>query len=397
MRLVTAFSIARGISEFGNALRIFAIPIAIFGITKNKVLLSNVQIILTLGAVLGSIITGAIIDRSSKVFSLVFADLTSLFFTIIIGLGIFYGQLALIFSGVFFVSFIASFHSSALDAATTDFLEKDGSNVFRGFSFQHLLIIFFSITGGYSAALLSDKIPLWTFLAIDGLTFFFSSSWILYLVKTHHRETYKNIISKKSFFSGLYTDWKEGFLVAVSNSDAIKHILAQSILSICFGLMIGAMDVHLLFTLKWTPEIFGFFGPTNKISYLLGGISTFTFSKSSTLKRLCYAGSILIVLGYTGLLFSKSIFFLFLFFGIQQIGSSFINSSNKTLVMVNINSEARGRVAAFRKLTIDIGLFLGNILAIFFVKYGTNMPLAILAVLSAIVPFLLLRVRNWPE
>lgn len=101
-------------------------------------------------------------------------------------------------------------------------------------------------------------------------------------------------------------------------------------------------------------------------------------------------------IGYSGLPLTTNAIFLFVFFGIQQIGSSFINAGNKTLVMSNVPTEFRGRVSAFRKLTIDIGLFLGNFCALLLLSFSTSAPLILITFLSAFSPLILLTVKNWP-
>lgn len=396
MNFLNQVSLARGISEFGNAFRFIAIPIALFGITQSQTDLAFIQFIITTGLVFGSFTTLSLIDRFDKVKTLIILDIISLCFTLLACLGTLLRLPELIFTAAFGISFISSFHVSALDATTADFVEKINGNTIRGFSYQDLMIITFSIIGGYLAAI-TNKFPIWSFFLIDAITFIISSVWVLLLVNKNHKESAPVKIKRDSFLKNMQLDFNEGIDYLLKNRDIKKHIVIQFSYAICFGLLASSIDAHLLSTLHWDQTLFKSFGPTNKIFYILGALSTFALPKEKKVKFFYTLGSILVFIGYLGLSFSPITILIFIFYGIQQFGTSFINPANKSLVVFAVPSNRRGRLASFRKLSIDIGLLVGTLISTFVIRFSTFIPLYLSAGTALFAFVILLSIRNWYE
>jgi MFS family permease len=383
---------ARAISSVGDSFTTLAFPIAVLAIHQNPRDLALSETFGTLGMFTGSLLTPLFIDRLPRIFALLLSDLFALACGLVLIIGNLNSSLPILFAAYFFARAITNFHLAALDAVTADILREERKPLVAGFSRLQLFIVSAGILGGLSAAQVVEKIPLWSLLAIDAVSFLVSSSWILWILKSSPIARARPMPSKNP---NPFSDWLEGFRAAFVNREVIKHVSAQGMLGIAFGITSSTVRAHLLGTLLIPISLFAYLSPSIRFFGFLGAALNTQIASRWKVKHIAYTGIIGMCVGYSGLGWINNFFLFLAFFGIQQFGNALVVPVNRALIMGNISSSQRGRVAAFRTMVIDASTIVGQVLSVWMMNFGTGFALKVLPFISGVVFLLYFFVKDW--
>jgi MFS family permease len=386
---------ARSISEAGDMFRILAFPLAVMGVRGNPVDLAWSETLGTLGMFTGSLLAPLVVDRVPRLKALVVSDFLSLCVTALLAVGVVSLSLPLLFLAYFLSRAIDSFHYAALDAATADLLTEERRPLVAGFSHLQLFLVGGSVAGGLAAAQVVPYIPLWSLLLVDGISFLVASTWI-YRLAGGERKPVKPWSGLLPELKGAVREWKEGFRASTADREVRKHLAAQALLGLAYGVSSSTVRGHLIGTMNVSPREFGYLAPFVRASFLAGAFANLKLASFLSPAKLAFLGISLMAAGYLGMAWLALYPLFLLAYGLQQVGNAFVVPVNRAAVMGGVDAELRGRAAAFRGLLIDGATVIGNLLAVWLISYGTGVALRVLAPLALAAAAIYTLIRRWP-
>jgi MFS family permease len=394
MSLAKKISWARGISAVGDGITNLAFPLAVIASRGDPKDLAIAETFYTTGIFAGALLAPLVIDRLAKAVSLITADICSLLATLGLIYGVQQNSIPLIFLAYFLLSVIVSFHKAALDAVTADIMVEERKPILAGFSHLELIVTAGAVLGGLLAAQWIAKLPLWMFLAVDAASFLTSSVWILWLLRKS-----PNLKKKPTRAQQVhpFADWLEGFRATFANKRLAPYLLGQSLLGVAYGIAGATTRAHLLGTLQIPATLFAYFAPAIRSLSLLGAFTANTYAQKARVSVMVRWGTFFMLLGRLGLGWVHSFSWFVGFMGVQQFGNALLAPASRTITMKSVDSELRGRVAAFRSLLIHTSTIVGHFLALWLFPWGTTTILRILPLLSLAVFLLYLFNSKWKE
>lgn len=385
-----SLALARSVSEFGNSMRFIAFPLGVLRVANNPQHLATVELLETISAFAAGLLVPFFIDRFSRRTNLVVADLFSLLITALMAYGVYLESLPILLGTAVAISAVYIFHEASLTAATADLTSGTSDHaLIQGFSRLQLYTLTFGLIGSLAGAAIVKQVPLYALFAADALSFLVSSIWIYRLIETpvqeidskrpaNHKVTFAEVVRAS------LQEWKGGYRLAWGDLKTRQLIAAQGIVAIGHGLLASTVISHYKTTLRISDSQVALAQANNRV-WQFGGALLRLKSEWSPRKGILF-GATLMALGYFTMAWVP--FGLFLIaYGIQQFGNSVLTPTNRAVVMGGIQSEYRGRVAAFRGLVIDLGILLGNTLSLIVLSTAStswNFTLAGLALLVAL-------------
>ena len=226
---------ARGLSEVGNSLRQVILALAILSVRQKQEDLFFSEVLESSGYLLMSILAPFFIDQVRKLRALIVADVLCLLNAFLLIFAVTQKNITLLFVGSFFMTFIASLYSSVLFAVTTNYSGSETQHIRRSLGYLQRNVLIGGLVGLLGATFVIPKLPLFFFLVLDAATFLISSSWIFCVTRKdlgNEQSKRKRFENFRTYFSGLWLEWREGLKSVTRNSELLKVFVMNFI--ICF-------------------------------------------------------------------------------------------------------------------------------------------------------------------
>ena len=408
LSLQKSLSYARGLSEVGNALRYVTLALAILSIRSLPKDLIFAETLETLGFITAGVLTPFFIDRVHRIRALIVADLLSLGVCAVLVAGVLMHSLPLLFVASFLITSVSNFYGASLRAATADLTDNSHSGILAGLSLLQVCNISGALLGSLLAAKFLKWLPFQYLFAIDGVTFLISSFWIFLILKKipdrnkvpSDSSTDPEALARKNglraYLGFRLTEWSEGFRVVLAHPTARMLVLAQGFVGMGYGVFSSLIVSHYKTNLGFKDRTVALAQANNRVWALSGAVLRLKSVKRESRKTLIRA-NVLMVLGYSFVGLAHGLEVLF-FNGIANLAMSMSAPTNNAAVIASIEPHLRGRVEALRDLVIDMGILLGNLLALSWISQGQlrlGFPVAGVAVSLSLVMYL--KISKWPS
>lgn len=365
--ILNQISKAKLISEIGNSFRFMLIPIGILSITNNDTAaVALLEVFETGGLIIAGILAPFFVDRINKIKGLVILDAlaTLLICALIFSFSI--KNLLLVYTISFFITFIDFIVVTLLNSTIANSI-KDDKDFVLGFS----KIQFFTLAGGLLGSILGGGIADLTqahyLLIIDAVTFLISSILILKVISgLPEKARATQFLSFSNYIKGLLFEWREGLNEALAYQQTRLLLLERLITGVAHGLLNTATVSHLKTNLGASNKVVMLWQATNRAWFLLG--SAVVYFKKFSERKSIILGFPSLVIGYA-LRCIPNLWTFISIGGLQQFGTSVLKPSVASIVLRSARPELRGRVESIRHLTIQIGVFMGNILGLLTIQY----------------------------
>jgi Na+/melibiose symporter-like transporter len=275
-------------------------------------------------------------------------------------------NITLLFVGSFFMTFIASLYSSVLFAVTTNYSGSETQHIRRSLGYLQRNVLIGGLVGLLGATFVIPKLPLFFFLVLDAATFLISSSWIFCVTRKdlgNEQSKRKRFENFRTYFSGLWLEWREGLKSVTRNSELLKVFVMNFI--ICFGY--GVLESSVVSTQKlvlgFSDSLVTFSRSLNRVSAICGTLLLGRWSKDVNAKRsrgILSFGLLVSIVG-TGLMVIPNALVFVASNSFYNFGWASLHPTIGSLVARSVSQEYLGRVQSFRSLTINLSILLGNL------------------------------------